>query len=158
MHAQKYNPEVPTSESNDPSNSKIHLLNDKLINLRNMVLKPVRYFFFLIYCIQTHEDFMLIQITAHSSKMDSDKMLSDMAEGSGGNDYPTDPDSDDYGDGSGSGHSGKFFSLVFPKTNYLLTEMHFSQQNSIMVGDQPYSICQRPTSPQRVVLPRQPTH
>jgi dally-like protein len=83
MHSQKYNPEVPTPEitSSQPG-SKVHLLNDKLINLRNMVLKPV---------------------TAHSSKLDSrDKMLSDMPEGSG-NYYRNFDDDDDYGSGSGDG-------------------------------------------------------
>jgi hypothetical protein len=41
MHSQKYNPEVPTPEITSQPGSNVHLLNDKLINLRNMVLKPV---------------------------------------------------------------------------------------------------------------------
>lgn len=43
MHAQKYNPEVPTTqqERDEQPTSKIHLLNDQLLNLKQMVLKPV---------------------------------------------------------------------------------------------------------------------
>lgn len=41
---QKYNPAVKIPQINDlqPSgNSQLHILNDKLVNLRNVVLKPV---------------------------------------------------------------------------------------------------------------------
>lgn len=43
MHAQKYNPEVPTTQQDrdEQPTSKIHLLNDQLLNLKQMVLKPV---------------------------------------------------------------------------------------------------------------------
>lgn len=43
MHAQKYNPEVPTTqqERDEQPTSKIHLLTDQLLNLKQMVLKPV---------------------------------------------------------------------------------------------------------------------
>lgn len=40
---QKYNPEVQSTESSESySTLKLHVLNDNLVNLRNLVLKPVR--------------------------------------------------------------------------------------------------------------------
>uniref|UniRef100_U5ESP5 Putative heparin sulfate cell surface proteoglycan n=1 Tax=Corethrella appendiculata TaxID=1370023 RepID=U5ESP5_9DIPT len=87
INSQKYNPEVPFTTMDYPRDSKLHMLIDKLISLRNMVMKPL-----------------------NSQKPDSDKMLSDMAEGSGGSYYGENgyPDDDDYGDnGSGSGDGGK---------------------------------------------------
>jgi hypothetical protein len=42
IHTQKYNPEVPmNSDANYPRDSKLYSLNDKLVNLKKMVLKPV---------------------------------------------------------------------------------------------------------------------
>lgn len=43
---QKYNPAVKVPQTNDltPSdNSQLHIMNDKLVNLRNVVLKPVSF-------------------------------------------------------------------------------------------------------------------
>ena len=40
MHSQKYNPEVPTLQTNN--NDRLHQLNDQLITLKNMVNKQVR--------------------------------------------------------------------------------------------------------------------
>ncbi|CAO1371327.1 unnamed protein product [Diamesa serratosioi] len=85
MHAQKYNPEVPTTQQDrdEQPTSKIHLLNDQLLNLKQMVLKPI----------------------THLSRLDSDKMLSDMADGSSGDyDEPYDNQEYDESDMSGSGH------------------------------------------------------
>ncbi|XP_063699894.1 division abnormally delayed protein [Culicoides brevitarsis] len=84
---QKYNPAVKISQ--DPSgNEKLHILNDQLVNLRNVVLKP----------LSTHSHM----------KYDNDKMLSDMAleEGSGGYADDNMNDDEDYVEGSGEGGSG----------------------------------------------------
>lgn len=40
MHSQKYNPEVPTLQTN--SNERLHQINDQLITLKNMVNRQVR--------------------------------------------------------------------------------------------------------------------
>jgi hypothetical protein len=59
------------------------------------------------------------QVTAHSTKLDSgDKMLSDMADGSGGYGYGNFDDDDDFGSGSGDGRkcliiAGIFNLLIF---------------------------------------------
>uniref|UniRef100_A0A336M3A7 CSON011353 protein n=2 Tax=Culicoides sonorensis TaxID=179676 RepID=A0A336M3A7_CULSO len=88
---QKYNPAViipQTHEFDTNGNSQLHILNDKLINLRNIVLKPL------------HTNFL--------TKHDNDKMFSDMAveDGSGGYSEETNNDDEDYGEGSGFAASG----------------------------------------------------
>lgn len=84
--SQKYNPEVPYSNTAEqfPKDSRLQVLIDKLINLKNAATKA---------------------ISINAFKSDSDKMLSDMAEGSG--DHYREYDSneeEEYGEnGSGSG-------------------------------------------------------
>lgn len=85
--SQKYNPEVPYSSSNEqfPRDSRLQMLIDKLINLKNVATKAV---------------------SSNAFKSDPDKMLSDMAEGSGDSyrDYGEAPEDEEYGEnGSGSG-------------------------------------------------------
>ncbi|XP_039442560.1 division abnormally delayed protein isoform X1 [Culex pipiens pallens] len=90
--AQKYNPEVPYSSATEsrefPRDSRLQVLIDKLINLKNAATKAV---------------------SSNAFRSDSDKMLSDMAEGSG-HTYPEEYDSnedDEYSEnGSGSGEAG----------------------------------------------------
>lgn len=82
--AQKYNPEVPYSERPTGDSQRLQVLIDKLINLKNAATKAV---------------------SSNAFRSDSDKMLSDMAEGSGNHyqDYDSNED-EEYGqDGSGSG-------------------------------------------------------
>ncbi|XP_055613807.1 division abnormally delayed protein [Uranotaenia lowii] len=86
--SQKYNPEVQfssvTTTDQFPRDSRLQMLIDRLINLKNAATKAV---------------------SSNAYRSDSDKMLSDMAEGSG-NHYEPDYDSteDEYGEnGSGSG-------------------------------------------------------
>ncbi|XP_053688713.1 division abnormally delayed protein [Sabethes cyaneus] len=84
--SQKYNPEVPYSSATEqlPKDIRLQMLIDKLINLKNAATKAV---------------------STNAFKSDPDKMLSDMAEGSG--DHYRDYDSteeEEYGEnGSGSG-------------------------------------------------------
>lgn len=85
--SQKYNPEVPYSSSSEqfPRDSRLQMLIDKLITLKNVATKAV---------------------SSHAFKSDSDKMLSDMAEGSGDHyreDYDSNEDDEYSENGSGSG-------------------------------------------------------
>uniref|UniRef100_A0A6B2EAU6 Putative heparin sulfate cell surface proteoglycan n=1 Tax=Phlebotomus kandelakii TaxID=1109342 RepID=A0A6B2EAU6_9DIPT len=81
-NSQKYNPEVPL-ENLYGANAKINELVDKLINLRQTVANA---------------------ISQHSNHVDSDKMQSDMAEGSAMWNSDNSDDSDlDGAEGSGSG-------------------------------------------------------
>uniref|UniRef100_A0A1B0CPY5 Uncharacterized protein n=3 Tax=Lutzomyia longipalpis TaxID=7200 RepID=A0A1B0CPY5_LUTLO len=84
-NSQKYNPEVPL-ENPYRANTKINELVDKLINLRQTVANA---------------------ISQHSNHIDSDKMQSDMAEGSAMWNSDNTDDSDlDGVEGSGSGDGG----------------------------------------------------
>lgn len=86
MHSQKYNPEVPTLQSDIENNhSRLHKINDQLITMKNIVNKQM----------------------THLSRSDTDKMFSDMAEhGSADDDeyhqHQYDDD-EDYEEMSGSG-------------------------------------------------------
>lgn len=86
--SQKYNPEVPYSSANEESTGaspQLQMLIDRLIAMKNAATRA---------------------LTNNMLRSDSDKMLSDMAEGSGSNhygDYDSNED-EEYGEnGSGSG-------------------------------------------------------
>lgn len=100
--SQKYNPEVPYSSSNEqfPRDSRLQMLIDKLINLKNVATKAV---------------------SSNLFKSDPDKMLSDMAEGSGDSyrDYES-PEDEEYGEnGSGSGEGPRHVDIInVPSSNF----------------------------------------
>lgn len=88
--SQKYNPEVPYSSATEESGAspQLQMLIDRLIVMKNAATRA---------------------LTNNMLRSDSDKMLSDMAEGSGSNhygDYDSNED-EEYGEnGSGSGEAG----------------------------------------------------
>lgn len=100
--SQKYNPEVPYSSSNEqfPRDSRLQMLIDKLINLKNVATKAA---------------------SSNLFKSDPDKMLSDMAEGSGDSyrDYES-PEDEEYGEnGSGSGEGPRHVDIInVPSSNF----------------------------------------
>lgn len=83
--SQKYNPEVPYSSATESASPHLQMLIDRLIYMKNAATRA---------------------LTNNALRSDSDKMLSDMAEGSGSNhygDYDSNED-EEYGEnGSGSG-------------------------------------------------------
>lgn len=116
--SQKYNPEVPYSSSSEqfPRDSRLQMLIDKLINLKNVATKAV---------------------SSNAFKSDSDKMLSDMAEGSGDHyreDYDSNEDEEYSENGSGSGAGPRTFDINVSTSNVTPSEEKPSNSNRISVS------------------------
>lgn len=117
--SQKYNPEVPYSSSNEqfPRDSRLQVLIDKLINLKNVATKAV---------------------SNNAFKSDTDKMLSDMAEGSGDHyreDYDSNEDDEYSENGSGSGEGPRRVDIInVPTSNFTPTAGKPSNSNRISVS------------------------